>query len=172
MSWRISPGRSRRTPSAGSLYRSGTSRGWLKCRNRAFVRAFRASRRRAHPVRRSWTDAVDRLRALRPSGTYKVARLRERHGDAKLTDLLQTLTNCHKGSANMTGATRCSGQVPCEGVGAHQRRVRAPLTSSPWPSSHSEYEHRRPVIGARGQSLCALGHGERAVSCCKIITSC
>jgi hypothetical protein len=27
-------------------------------------------------------------------GTYNVARLIERHGDAKLTDLLQTLANC------------------------------------------------------------------------------
>jgi hypothetical protein len=29
-------------------------------------------------------------------GTYNVARLMERHGDAKLTDLLQTLANCPK----------------------------------------------------------------------------
>ena len=29
-------------------------------------------------------------------GTYNVARLMEQHGDAKLTDLLQTLTNCPK----------------------------------------------------------------------------
>ena len=29
-------------------------------------------------------------------GTYNVARLTERHGDAKLTDLLQTLANCPK----------------------------------------------------------------------------
>ena len=28
--------------------------------------------------------------------TYKVERLMERHGDAKLTDLLQTLANCQK----------------------------------------------------------------------------
>ena len=28
--------------------------------------------------------------------TYNVARLMERHGDAKLTDLLQTLANCPK----------------------------------------------------------------------------
>ena len=28
--------------------------------------------------------------------TYSVARLMERHGDAKLTDLLQTLANCPK----------------------------------------------------------------------------
>jgi hypothetical protein len=29
-------------------------------------------------------------------GTYNVARLMERHGDAKLTDLLLTLANCPK----------------------------------------------------------------------------
>jgi hypothetical protein len=29
-------------------------------------------------------------------GTYNVERLMERHGDAKLTDLLQTLANCQK----------------------------------------------------------------------------
>jgi hypothetical protein len=29
-------------------------------------------------------------------GTYHVVRLTEQHGDAKLTDLLQTLTNCAK----------------------------------------------------------------------------
>ena len=29
-------------------------------------------------------------------GTYGVARLMEQHGDAKLTDLLQTLANCPK----------------------------------------------------------------------------
>jgi hypothetical protein len=29
-------------------------------------------------------------------GTYNVARLVEQHGDAKLTDLLQTLANCPK----------------------------------------------------------------------------
>ena len=29
-------------------------------------------------------------------GTYNVARLVELHGDAKLTDLLQTLANCPK----------------------------------------------------------------------------
>ena len=29
-------------------------------------------------------------------GIYNVARLMEQHGDAKLTDLLQTLTNCAK----------------------------------------------------------------------------
>ena len=29
-------------------------------------------------------------------GAYNVARLMERHGDAKLTDLLQTLANCTK----------------------------------------------------------------------------
>ena len=29
-------------------------------------------------------------------GTYNVARLMELHGDAKLTDLLQTLANCPK----------------------------------------------------------------------------
>jgi hypothetical protein len=29
-------------------------------------------------------------------GTYSVARLMERHGDAKLTDLLLTLTDCPK----------------------------------------------------------------------------
>jgi hypothetical protein len=29
-------------------------------------------------------------------GTYSVERLMERHGDAKLTDLLQTLANCPK----------------------------------------------------------------------------
>ena len=29
-------------------------------------------------------------------GTYNVARLREQHGDAKLTDLLQTLADCPK----------------------------------------------------------------------------
>jgi hypothetical protein len=28
--------------------------------------------------------------------TYSVARLMERHGDAKMTDLLQTLANCPK----------------------------------------------------------------------------
>ena len=28
--------------------------------------------------------------------TYNVARLMERHGDAKMTDLLQTLANCPK----------------------------------------------------------------------------
>ena len=34
--------------------------------------------------------------------TYNVARLMERHGDAKLTDLLQTLANCPKArSANI-----------------------------------------------------------------------
>jgi hypothetical protein len=46
-----------------------------------------ASRRRVHPVRRSYTD---------------VARLMERHGDAKMIDLLQTLANCPKArSANI-----------------------------------------------------------------------
>ena len=35
-------------------------------------------------------------------GTYNVARLMEQHGDAKLTDLLQTLANCPKaGSASI-----------------------------------------------------------------------
>jgi hypothetical protein len=35
-------------------------------------------------------------------GTYSVARLMERHGDARLTDLLQTLANCPKaGSASV-----------------------------------------------------------------------
>jgi hypothetical protein len=29
-------------------------------------------------------------------GIYNVARLMEQHGDAKLTDLLQTLANCQK----------------------------------------------------------------------------
>ena len=29
-------------------------------------------------------------------GTYNVARLMEQHGDAKLTDLLQTLADCPK----------------------------------------------------------------------------
>jgi hypothetical protein len=29
-------------------------------------------------------------------GAYRVARLREQHGDAKLPDLLQTLANCPK----------------------------------------------------------------------------
>ena len=29
-------------------------------------------------------------------GTYNVARLMEQHGDAKLTDLLQTIANCPK----------------------------------------------------------------------------
>ncbi len=34
--------------------------------------------------------------------TYSVARLMERHGDAKMTDLLQTLANCPKArSANI-----------------------------------------------------------------------
>ena len=34
--------------------------------------------------------------------TYNVARLLERHGDAKMTDLLQTLANCPKArSANI-----------------------------------------------------------------------
>jgi hypothetical protein len=34
--------------------------------------------------------------------TYNVARLMERHGDAKMTDLLQTLANCPKAcSANI-----------------------------------------------------------------------
>ena len=45
-------------------------------------------------------------------GTYNVARLMEQHGDAKLTDLLQTLANCPKARAqlaSMTGARRCSG---------------------------------------------------------------
>jgi hypothetical protein len=30
--------------------------------------------------------------------TYSVARLMERHGDAKMTDLLQTLANCPEGT--------------------------------------------------------------------------
>ncbi len=35
-------------------------------------------------------------------GVYNVARLMERHGDAKLPELLQTLTNCPKAhSANI-----------------------------------------------------------------------
>ena len=35
-------------------------------------------------------------------GVYNVTRLMERHGDAKLTDLLQTLANCPKArSANI-----------------------------------------------------------------------
>jgi hypothetical protein len=32
-------------------------------------------------------------------GAYSVARLMERHGDAKLTDLLQTLANCPKANS-------------------------------------------------------------------------
>ena len=40
-------------------------------------------------------------------GTYNVARLIEQHGDAKLTDLLQTLANCPKARSS-SGARRCS----------------------------------------------------------------
>jgi hypothetical protein len=40
-------------------------------------------------------------------GAYSVARLMERHGDAKLTDLLQTLAICPKvGSANIDDRCR------------------------------------------------------------------
>ena len=46
--------------------------------------------------------------------TYDVARLMERHGDAKLTDLLQTLANCPKArSVSITiGAGRYSKGFP------------------------------------------------------------
>ena len=39
--------------------------------------------------------------------TYSVARFMERHGDAKMTDLLQTLANCPKArSANIHDRSR------------------------------------------------------------------
>ncbi len=44
-------------------------------------------------------------------GTYNVARLMEQHGDAKLTDLLQTLANNVRKRArpaSTIGARRCS----------------------------------------------------------------
>jgi hypothetical protein len=41
--------------------------------------------------------AVDRVRALRPArGATPWRKLMEQYGDAKLTDLLQTLADCQK----------------------------------------------------------------------------
>ena len=54
------------------------------------------ARWRAHAVRCPLSDALDRLRAVRPARTYNVAGLMEQHGDAKLTELIVTLTNCPK----------------------------------------------------------------------------
>ena len=39
---------------------------------------------------------LDRLRAVRPSRDLQCRAAMEQHGDAKLTDLLQTLANCPK----------------------------------------------------------------------------
>ena len=55
-----------------------------------------ASRRRARPVRPSSPTLSIVCEPCGRRGTYSVARLMERHGDAKLTDLLQTLANCPK----------------------------------------------------------------------------
>src|SRR5580693_6150254 len=47
-------------------------------------------------------------------GAYKVARLMEQHGDAKLTDLLQTLATARRRArpASTIGARRCSRGSP------------------------------------------------------------
>ena len=50
-----------------------------------------------HSVRRSQPHALSiACESCGRRGTYKVARLMEQHGDAKLTDLLQTLAECQK----------------------------------------------------------------------------
>jgi hypothetical protein len=41
-------------------------------------------------------------------GTYNVASLMERHGDTKLTDLLQELADCPKAHAQSISMTRCT----------------------------------------------------------------
>jgi hypothetical protein len=80
---------------AGNLYRSGTSRTWLKSKNPGF----------AWLMPRDGAVVLSDLRNPTLSivcepcgrrGTYNVARLIEQHRDAKLTDLLQTLANCPK----------------------------------------------------------------------------
>ena len=80
---------------SGDLYRSETSRRWLKSKNPGFAR----------PMPREGAVVLSDLRNPTLSivcepcgrrGTYNVARLMEQHGDAKLTDLLQTLANCPK----------------------------------------------------------------------------
>ena len=54
------------------------------------------ARRRQDSVRHSRADADTGLHPMREAGRYSVARLLEKHGDARLTDLLQTLADCPK----------------------------------------------------------------------------
>lgn len=60
------------------------------------------AKRRLQPVGCSRTNADDCLQAVRQARALRRARLFERHGDAKLTDLLLTLADCQKArSANI-----------------------------------------------------------------------
>jgi hypothetical protein len=55
-------------------------------------------------------------------GTYNVARLMELHGDAKLTDLLQTIANCPKShSPRRSGPSRNAGVLTWVQLTAFQR---------------------------------------------------
>src|SRR6476659_6631667 len=73
-------------------------------------------------------------------GTYSVARLIEQHGDAKLTDLLQTLADCPK-------ARSASIHDRCRAVFGQPASVRASL-----PGAQKQEIGRRKQGSARGLS--------------------
>ena len=52
--------------------------------------------RHPHALRHLRTDNYNRLRPVRPARALRRARLLKKHGDARLTDLLQTLADCPK----------------------------------------------------------------------------
>jgi hypothetical protein len=71
------------------------------------------AKRRVHPVGGSGADADNRLSAVGRRGQYSVAKLLEKHGDARLTDLRHTLANCPK-ARSTTIYDRC--KVVYEGL--------------------------------------------------------
>ncbi len=68
-------------------------------------------------------------------GTYIVVRLMEQQGDAKLTDLLQTLANCPKARSGRIH-DRC--KAVFEGLAVQSRRTRKPLSTGGNAQSNSQ----------------------------------
>ena len=109
-------------------------------------------------------------------GTYNVARLMEQHGDAKLTDLLQTLTDCPKARrpASTIGAKRsgsgCCKRLcemassPCRGRGtleAGQRPAGPPAIDNEAPRPGGGAGQRASVVSPRGRGSRAKGRKQR-----------
>jgi hypothetical protein len=83
-------------------------------------------------------------------GTYNVARLMERHGDAKLPDLLQTLANCQK-------ARSASIHDRCRGV-FEQLPPQRPF-GAVWGRYRPARSARRLVVMRTSKGLLAAARG-------------